>query len=165
MQSIRPLNTETHSQVLKLNEEAQPAVTRLDGAELSRLTALSDAHIVVVDSDDVVLGYMLAFYHDADYDGEEFRILQQIVAAPFLYVDQVVISAAIRGTGLGRALYDRMAAAAIRRGMHSLCCDVNTFPLNAASLAFHSRLGFERINNTATTDGRRVALLKKILRG
>jgi hypothetical protein len=163
MKTIQALGTCFYSQVLKLNAEAQPAVTLLDRAELSRLNRLSDAHLIVVDSTDAVLGYALAFYHDATYDGEEFQALKRLVAAPFLYIDQVVIAATDRGTGQGRSLYNQLAAAANRDGIHVLCCDVNTTPPNTASLAFHSRLGFERIGSLATTDGRSVALLKKTL--
>jgi predicted GNAT superfamily acetyltransferase len=163
MHSIQPLKPETYPQILTLNGEAQPAVTRLDENELLRLSILSDAHHVVVDSNDVVVGYMLAFYYDANYDGEEFGALRKIITAPFLYVDQIVISSAVRGTGLGRALYHRMEMEAMRREIHVLCCDVNTLPLNAASLAFHYRLGFKQIGSLPTTDGRQAALLKKTL--
>jgi hypothetical protein len=161
MKSIRSLGSDTHSQVLNLNAEAQPAVTSLDRAELLRLCALSQAHLVAVDSGNSILGYALAFYHDADYEGEEFQALKSLLAEPFLYVDQIVISRAVRGTGLGRALYEQLEITANRQGIRLLCCDVNTFPANPESLAFHSRLGFERIGSLVTTDGRTVALLKR----
>lgn len=163
MKTIRALETDAFPEVLKLNAAAQPAVTRLDSIELLRLSALSNAHLVAVDANDVVLGYTLAFYHHANYDGEEFNALQQMIAAPFLYIDQVVISVAERGTGLGRLLYDRLAAVADQRGISWLCCEVNTHPMNAASLAFHNRLDFVQIGTLETRDGRRVALLKKAL--
>jgi predicted GNAT superfamily acetyltransferase len=52
---------------------------------------------------------------------------------------RVVVAPEARGRGLGRRLYEDLAATA---GARPLCCEVNLVPPNPGSLAFHERLGF-----------------------
>ena len=61
----------------------------------------------------------------------------------FFYIDRVIIGEDAQGQGLGRTLYDDVAAFAQARGHTSLVCEVNTVPDNPGSHAFHLRLGFE----------------------
>lgn len=57
------------------------------------------------------------------------------------YVHFVGVAPGQRGTGLGRALYDRFADAVRGHGCTSVRCV--TSPANEDSLAFHMSLGFE----------------------
>lgn len=57
------------------------------------------------------------------------------------YVHFVGVSPAERGTGLGRALYERFFAAARAAGRTRVRCV--TSPANTGSLAFHAALGFD----------------------
>jgi predicted GNAT superfamily acetyltransferase len=154
---------ELFPQILELNALAHPAVALLDGAELCRLSEIPNEHLVLKGIGGQMQGYTLAFYRDAPYDGEEFLAFRKLLQGPFLYVDQIVISPRVRGIGIGKSVYERLAADALRRGVAQLCCEVNIVPPNPASNAFHSRLGFERIGELATQDGRHVCLLRKRL--
>ncbi len=161
--STRPLQRIDSDNVLRINATASPAVAKLDADELARLMKLSDAHTVVLDRDGSVVGYALIFADSADYDGEEFLAFRTSLSPPFVYVDQVAISSEVRRTGFGMALYAALQSAAIASGATSLCCEVNTRPPNPASLAFHSRLGFQQVGAMSTKDGRKVALFAKRL--
>jgi ribosomal protein S18 acetylase RimI-like enzyme len=57
------------------------------------------------------------------------------------YVHFVGVSPEHRGSGLGRALYERFAAAARQHGCTTVRCV--TSPANEASVAFHRKIGFE----------------------
>lgn len=158
--SLQPGDAEA---VLRLNAAATPAVFALDASELARLMAISGLHLSVTGMDSALAGYALAFSHDQSYDGEEFLALRRIVEAPFLYIDQIVVTPDARAAGLGRMLYDALSVRASARGVNVLCCEVNTSPPNPASLAFHTRMGFIRLDDMTTADGRVVALLRKDL--
>ena len=162
MLAIRALTLADEARVLELNAGARPNVAALDRAELARLQALSRVHLVAVDAD-VVLGYALSFASSDAYDGEEFLTLKSLMAEPFVYIDQVVVLPSVQGNGIGRRLYEALERAAWRRGIHWLCCEVNTTPPNPGSLAFHGRLGFSELAPFATRDGRSVVLLRKRL--
>lgn len=147
--------------MLRINVASAPAVARLDVVELQRLATLGERHLVAVDERDTVLGYALAFAHCESYDGEEFRQFTRRMAEPFLYVDQIVIAAPGRRSGIGQALYKHLAAEARRSQLTLLCCEVNTIPPNPGSMAFHLRLGFRPLDTVAVSDGRTVTLLTR----
>jgi len=56
------------------------------------------------------------------------------------YVHFVGIAPELRGSGLGRQLYERFFSVARGQGRKTVCCV--TSPANEASVAFHEALGF-----------------------
>lgn len=159
--SIRPLVETDAPRVLRINSDAHPRVARLDDAELRRLCALPNHHLVAEDINSLLVGYVLAFDREAAYDGEEFRKFRVMSPGPYIYIDQVAVAKASKGLGVGRALYGAVEAIARREGMQALCCEVNTVPPNPESMAFHAALSFLRVGSLATLDGREVELLLK----
>ena len=101
---VRKLDEADHEQLLGINAGSRPAVAPLDDRELSRLLGLGGFHLVGV-VDDQVLGYLLSFPNDAEYDGEEFRCFQRIVPEPFFYIDQIAVRAEHHRRGVARQLY------------------------------------------------------------
>lgn len=158
--TIRQLLPEDHAEVLRINQESQPHVARLDSTELSRLFAVG-CRGWVVDTEHVS-GYLLGFPDDATYDGEEFSWFRSNIARPFFYVDQIAIGADARRKGIGAQLYDHVLRSSAKEGISSICCEVNLHPANPHSQRFHERLGFEKLGEIETTDGRRVALLNRL---
>jgi predicted GNAT superfamily acetyltransferase len=101
-------------------------------------------------------GFMIAFGPGAAYESPNYRWF--CARFPdFLYVDRIVVDAARRGSGLGRALY---AAAFEAAGERPVCCEVNLRPPNPDSLAFHARIGLFEIGRQELDGGRKeVAML------
>jgi predicted GNAT superfamily acetyltransferase len=159
MVTIRPIANADCADILRINVGSRPAVAPLERAELDRLLALGDDHRVAVADDGAVVAYMLVFTHDSAYDGEEFRYFGARLQRPFLYIDQVAVDPARKRLSIGGRLYERLLGLARSRQIEWLCCEVNTSPMNAASLEFHHRLGFIAMGNGDTLDGRRVAFL------
>ncbi|MFZ5637817.1 MAG: GNAT family N-acetyltransferase [Pseudomonadota bacterium] len=150
--------------VLDINAASLPAVASLDPHEIRRLSHLSDRHLVAENASGLS-GYAFVFADSADYDGEEFLLLRSLMRGrTFVYIDQVAVTASQRGTGVGRRLYEAIAGSGVETGAEWLCCEVNTFPPNPDSLAFHLRMGFGRIHASRTRDGREVDLLAKRIR-
>jgi len=67
------------------------------------------------------------------------------------YIHYVGIDPAVRGGGVGRALYERFFKAALRLGCSEVQCV--TAPVNRKSIAFHRALGFEFLPGDAESDG------------
>ncbi|TKB67153.1 MAG: GNAT family N-acetyltransferase [Nitrospira sp.] len=147
--------------VLRINSESQPNVARLDRLELDRLQSLSPHHLIAESTQAGVVAYLLAFADDADYDGEEFLKFRNSVTAPFLYIDQVAVTSQAKGNGIGAALYRDVEQLADERGIGSLCCEINIFPPNSDSIAFHRKMGFRAVRRLDTLDGRAVELYAK----
>lgn len=79
------------------------------------------------------------------------------------YVHFVGVAPAQRGSGLGRALYERFVEAVRAHGCTAVRCV--TSPANEDSLAFHTRLGFEVDRVAADYDGPgedRVLLVRRL---
>jgi uncharacterized protein len=131
----------------------------MDQAELRRSLALGGIHLVAIDSDQTIVGYLLAFAKSDPYDGEEFRYFAAKIPQPFLYIDQIAMLGRAKRRGIGRKLYQGLSYRGKERGISVLCCEVNTSPANAVSLEFHSRLGFTQIGSLDLPDRRTVALL------
>jgi ribosomal protein S18 acetylase RimI-like enzyme len=67
------------------------------------------------------------------------------------YIHFVGVDPVVRGSGLGRELYERFFAAARDRGCSVVRCV--TSPANADSVAFHEALGFEMERTVEDYDG------------
>jgi len=67
------------------------------------------------------------------------------------YIHFVGVDPAVRGSGLGRLLYEAFFAAAAARG--SVVVRAVTSPVNRGSVAFHQRMGFQLEPGDAQVDG------------
>ena len=65
---VRRLEASDEPQVLSINLSSRPGVAPLDSAELRRLCSVANYHIVAERSPGEIIGYLLAFDNDADYD-------------------------------------------------------------------------------------------------
>ena len=157
---IRAMTAMDFPPVLCIKAAARPGVAALDPAELARLAALPNEHLVAVEGEDP---YALALHREAPYAGEEFRVLRSAIAERFLYIDQVAVASGHERRGLGRALYRALERIAARHRIRVLCCEVNTRPANPASLGFHASLGFDSCGALVVADGREVRLLRRVL--
>jgi predicted GNAT superfamily acetyltransferase len=87
--------------------------------------------------DGTIAGFLIGFLSQTD-DSEA-------------YVHFVGIAPELRGSGLGRRLYERFFAAAKEHGRLDVRCV--TSPANTASVAFHEALGFVADRVAADYDG------------
>jgi predicted GNAT superfamily acetyltransferase len=156
MTKILVLTQRHHERVLAINAASLPAVTPLDAAELARLLSFANIALVAVRGDEVV-GYAISMPRHAEYDGEEFLEFRKLIPHPFLYIDQLAVAPAHKGSGIARALYETLESAARELGQTLLCCEVNTLPPNPVSAVFHRALGFAPCGKLATRDGSRAA--------
>lgn len=106
------------------------------------------------------LALLVAFDDACTYDNANFRWLKARFSR-FLYIDRVVVDQKARGQGLARMLYDETAQVAKQQGRERLVCEVNLDPPNAASDAFHEKLGFRPIGQQRLTDGKVVRYWEK----
>ena len=67
----------------------------------------------------------------------------------FLYIDRVVIAPEASGQGRARLLYDAVIAKARQDGILHLTAEINITPPNPGSNAFHRKLGFSEVGQSA----------------
>ena len=141
--------------LLRLNEEAIPAVNRIGRDELAKLHAQA-ASLRVASVGGLVAGFLLALRQGAEYQSLNYQWFSEKYES-FGYVDRVVVGSLFRSGGVGRLLYDDLRQ---RCGdVPLLCCEVNLRPPNPASLAFHHVIGFREVGQQETEGGaKRVSL-------
>jgi predicted GNAT superfamily acetyltransferase len=159
---LRDLADEHLAAALALNNECVPAVSPLDRPELARLVGLTSVSLVA-EVDGSFAGFCMVMPPGVDYASLNYRWFS--TRAPglgfdtFAYLDRIAVAPSARRLGVGRALYDHLAAT-LRRQVPVLFCEVNLRPRNDASLAFHAAIGFREVGQQDTDGGaKRVSLL------
>ena len=152
---IRDCTVMDYDTLLRLNEDALPAVNRITREDLADLHAKSlSLRVAIVGQ--LIAGFLLALRQGADYGSPNYQWFAKKYES-FGYVDRVVVGSLYRGGGVGRLLYDDLRG---RCGdAPVLCCEVNLRPPNPGSLAFHHVLGFREVGQQTTEGGaKRVSL-------
>ncbi|WP_354568503.1 GNAT family N-acetyltransferase [Glaciihabitans sp. UYNi722] len=159
----RPLAAADIPRLSELNDAAYPAVPITPVAEMTQLLDAADFTFAATDASDELVGFVIGMRPGNDYDSENYRFFESR-GTDFLYVDRIVIDEEARGGGLGRMLYAAVFDRARAEGRTEVTCEVNISPPNPGSLAFHARLGFERVGEQSTKGGSvTVALLAAAL--
>ncbi|MCU1584184.1 MAG: family N-acetyltransferase [Microbacteriaceae bacterium] len=161
--SLRPIAASDVPRIVELNNAAAPAVPITPAEQMTELIGQADLTFAVVDPADAVLGFLIGFRPGSSYSSENYRYFAER-GTDFLYIDRIVVDPDRRGAGVGRTLYTEVFDLARAEGRTEVTCEVNTDPPNPESLAFHSRLGFERVGEQSTKGGTvTVALLAATL--
>ena len=152
---IRDCRVMDYDTLLRLNEDAIPAVNQMTRDELVHLHDQA-LYLRVAMVGELIAGFLLALRQGADYDSPNYQWFSQRYPI-FGYVDRVVVGSLYRGGGVGRLLYDDLRENC--GDARVLCCEVNLRPPNPGSLAFHHVLGFREVEQQTTEDGsKRVSL-------
>lgn len=144
--------------VLALSAANEIETSHLDLASLRSMAADAFAADIV----EPEAGYLLVFDESAAYQSVNYLWFRERHRR-FAYVDRIVISAAARGLGLARALYENLFAIARAAGHDMVCCEVNLDPPNPGSDAFHARLGFAETGRATLPNGKTVRYMTRAL--
>jgi len=160
---VRDFRPADFDEVLRMNNENDPAVSWLEREELES-DLLVAKHALVVGDDDVK-GFCVTFESGLTRDlGVNYRWFTERYP-DFVYLDRVVIDSPYRSQGLGEALYREVERRILADDTTPLfTCEVNLRPRNDGSLRFHTRLGFEQVGEQESKPGLVVAMLAKRLR-
>jgi predicted GNAT superfamily acetyltransferase len=160
--SFDALSVSDIPRLVKLNDDASPAVPITSEAEMATLLETAGFTLAARDRG-TLIGFVIGMRAAADYASENYRFFAAR-SSDFLYVDRIVIDASRRGAGTGRALYSAVFELARDEGLREVTCEVNLDPPNPESLAFHARMGFERVGEQETKNGSvTVALLAALV--
>ena len=140
---IREAIVDDFPAILALNAESVHFLSPLDAMRLRDLHAQSAYHRVV-EHEEKVAAFLLAFREGADYDSPNYRWFAQRYAQ-FLYIDRIVVAATARGLGFGAQLYDDILAFAAGTNAARLTAEFDVEPPNPVSAAFHQRYGFREV--------------------
>ena len=147
--------------VLRLNEDSVPHVSRVDLAQMEWFA--SSAHYFrVVRHEEQLGGFLIGLRPGLPYASPNYRWFNENYA-DFGYVDRVAVSTAARRMGIASRLYDDFAAS-LSGEVDVMTCEVNIRPANESSMLYHRQYGFVQVGTQQTEGGKKeVALLEKRL--
>lgn len=158
MIQFEPATIEDYGDILRLNEAAVPAVSRIDEEALAALHREAE-FLTVARTEGRLAGFLLVLNENADYKSVNYQYFKARYDR-FLYVDRIVVSEASRGLGIGAAFYAELFDTAPEAPR--VTCEVNVRPPNPGSLKFHRGLGFEVVGEQDTDGGeKRVAMMSR----
>jgi predicted GNAT superfamily acetyltransferase len=145
--------------LLALNAESERFLSPMDPPRLQRLHRMAAYHRVV-EMQDSVVAFLLAFRECADYDSPNYRWFGERYPH-FLYIDRIVVAAAEQGKRLGAVLYDDLFAFARTGGISRITCEFDIDPPNEASRRFHARYGFREVGTQWVAGGKKQVSLQE----
>lgn len=155
--TTRALEPADYAWVLALSAANEVETGHIDAAWLDAMSRQWFAARVIDQA-----AYLIAFAPGAAYESPNFHWLCAREQG-FVYVDRIVVAAAMRGRGLARALYQDLFALARAADARSVVCEVNFDPPNPGSDAFHARMDFTEIGRATLVNGKTVRYLKRDL--
>ncbi len=150
---IRDANEGDYAAIVALNTSEVRHTSPMDADRLRHLASLSAYHRVVV-LEGRVVAFLLAMRAGADYRNDNFAWFAAR-HPDFLYVDRVVVDAAVQGHRLGSRLYADLFAFAREHGIPRITCEFNVVPPNEPSRRFHERHGFVETGGQWLDEGRK----------
>lgn len=129
--------------VLRLNHDSVRYLSALTSERLALLAAQS-SYFRVFESAGRVQAFLLAFREGSAYDSPNYRWFAARYPR-FLYIDRIVLDAAVRSQGLGRRFYDDVFSVARSGGVATVTCEFDVDPPNPVSEQFHRALGFAEV--------------------
>jgi predicted GNAT superfamily acetyltransferase len=157
---LRPYATGDAAEVLALNQSHLDGVGPLDPQRQEWLVSMADECLVVEDAGAVV-GFVVTFGPDTDYDSRNYRWFCERYAR-FGYLDRVVVADSHQRRGLGRMMYDAVEPAVLGDGGHGrMALEVYVEPPNVGSLAFHAARGYTEVGRLPQDNGKVVTMLVK----
>ena len=156
--SIREATAADLCDVLALNQSEVPHVGSLTMTEMVDLVAMASYFHVVRNNRGDLLASLIGLGPSAAYTSLNYRWFDERYQN-FAYIDRIAVAADARRQGVAEALYRDFERRSGNQ-VECLCCEVNLAPENPVSMAFHQRLGFERVGTLETANGaKKVALL------
>jgi uncharacterized protein len=137
--------------VLALNLESERFLSPLTRERLEHLDAQAEIH-QVLEIQGKVVAFVLALREGSSYDSLNYMWFVAKYAS-FLYVDRVVVSAALQGQGIGRSLYHVVFAHARATGVPWVTCEYDIESPNPGSERFHRNSGFAEVGRQHVAGG------------
>lgn len=165
---VRPYSPADLAAVHAINEGEVPAVGSVTPKQLAHIAGESALALVAeLDGSRVggeLAGFALVLGPGADYWSDNYAWFSERYT-DFLYLDRVAIPTQFQRRGLGRALYDAIAAAAptTRPTATDWLLEVNLRPRNDRSLAFHAAMGFVEVGQHESRAGYLVSMMARSL--
>ena len=145
-------------QIFTLNQENIPEVGDLNSTDnFKNLLDMSYKNFYVTEANKII-AFVVCFKQGSEYQSKNYEFFCK-TEENFIYIDRIAIKKNFRRKKIAKNLYIRIQKIASEK-QYSLCCEVNTIPLNKQSLDFHHKFGFQTLKKVPFGE-KQVAMLCK----
>jgi hypothetical protein len=161
MMQIRDVTPADLNDVLQLNEDSVPHVSRIDMAEMEWFAQYAH-YFRTVREQGSLAGFLIGLRPGLPYASPNYRWFSDNYR-DFGYVDRVAVAPTARRRGVASRLYEDFAST-LTGTVDVMTCEVNLRPPNESSMKYHERQGFVQVASQETDGGdKEVALMEKRL--
>jgi predicted GNAT superfamily acetyltransferase len=158
---IRDVQEHELDAILAMNNAAGSGILPMNQDQIQYFWQNS-AYFRVAESNDCLVGFLIAMNRDAEYDSSNFAWFKARYDA-FVYVDRIVIAKGQRSAGIGRLFYADVHSFAEVRAP-ALVAEVFIEQGTHPALLFHGSFGFHEVGQHQMPDSSlRAAMLYKEL--
>jgi uncharacterized protein len=148
--------------VCVLNNLFAQETSYLTEPEMSQLLRIAFYARCVAEQGGQLGAFLIALDERADYANANFAFFRGRQKR-FVYIDRVITAEHATRQGLARKLYEDLFLRATSAQQTVVGCEVNVFPPNPASDAFHARMNFVEVGTAQLANGKTVRYLERRL--
>ena len=136
--------------IYSINQDNVPEVGTLESLDQQKkLLSISSYHSVLLKGDELI-GFSICFREDIPYWSENYKYFEEKLDS-FLYVDRIAIHHDQRRQGHAKRMYEDIFKFA-NQDQLIVTAEVNTKPMNRASICFHESMGFKEVGQRVFSD-------------
>ena len=143
------INKKLLKSFIKLNNSYSPFLGPLDSIDQTEKLLNMSLYTLVLMDQDTIKGFCVVFKENSDYESENYKYFNK-KHKKFLYIDRIGISGDLKQKGIGTSMYNYIFNN--NENHVPVCAEVNSIPLNEASISFHLRLEFKDIHKKRLND-------------
>ena len=143
------INKKLLKSFIKLNNSYSPFLGPLDSIDQTEKLLNMSLYTLVLLDQDTIKGFCVVFKENSDYGSENYKYFNK-KHKEFLYIDRIGISGDLKQKGIGTSMYNYIFNN--NENHVPVCAEVNSIPLNEASISFHLGLGFKDIHKKRLND-------------
>ncbi len=144
--------------MFEINQSNIPALGPLKSLVHVKELCLDSKYIIYVKNDADYIGFAVVMNNNSNYQSLNYQYFKRKFTN-FLYVDRVAVVDKAQRMGVGSRIYKKLYEISSNASV-PLCCEVNTFPINAQSLNFHKKMDFKIIEEVPYAE-KKVAMMVK----
>lgn len=156
--SIADIEPQHYADILQINSDNVEMLSFLDEKGLEELlcaAALKKAALL----DGRPVAFLIALREGKNYQSVNYAWFCSRIPR-FLYIDRIAVSQAYRGMAIATCLYDEAFALARGSSVDTLTAEINVWPENRPSLAFHEKMGFEEVGRQTIDGGKKTVSMQ-----
>lgn len=147
-----------HAAILEINRDNVVMLSHLDPKGLEELLAMACVKKAAL-LDGKPAAFLIALREGQPYQSVNYLWFCGRLER-FMYIDRIAVAEKCRGRAVATRLYEEAFACARAQKVDTLAAEINLWPENRPSLAFHRKMGFAEIGRQTIDGGKKTVSMQ-----